>query len=643
MNYYIKVTYTDLTESLEKESISPSAVRNGHKFGSALHFEESDNIKYIILSKEDMGGDYTIVIDSYLLDEDYIVKVEGHNDQFILYTKTIYFRLGYTKIRFEDNKSYNFFESVLSHGKGLKSLKKFQYYFYKDSIKERQIPEINVGCLKEKEVDIDKQITLDNAYNKVKGAIMAYICDYENEGFIYSFIKRVDNLKKQMLEKVQIKMECGDWLTLFNEICICSNKFVRIFRKEPKYFDEICSLGSEYFSIDYQQKNQDQIKDFQNKIIYLLKVYFNSIQLFIDESNRGLRRLNFSKLKIYDKKNILLDFNGCSTAENDYINVLLKLILTEYVKDKSEESINKLIVENVRLFKEFPSSKTPKGVEIIKVLRRYWKHRFDKSKPFDAPYSTFPLLSTVLLFYENPYDLNQGYNLFYMPGSEHNVDIRFASFLSGAFTGYANMSMQDCHFYNYHEDSHEVEDYLFQILYHMEDETSYSYETKLDNELFSDYDYLYNITYPYEGKVDLFSEYLYVDKFVEGFARVKILSSDGSIYWGVVNKKGKETTRRADYVECFTGSGPTKKLLIKDTKYDFIINGNKPRLNKIWLLSDICPVKISDDIEDSNWVDDYGEHYGEYEGSYAQDYMGYSDEIIDDAFEGDPDAYWNID
>lgn len=41
--------------------------------------------------------------------------------------------------------------------------------------------------------------------------------------------------------------------------------------------------------------------------------------------------------------------------------------------------------------------------------------------------------------------------------------------------------------------------------------------------------------------------------------------------------------------------------------------------------------------------DDYGSSYGKYAGSYAQDVMGYSDDAIDDAFEGDPDAYWNID
>ena len=35
--------------------------------------------------------------------------------------------------------------------------------------------------------------------------------------------------------------------------------------------------------------------------------------------------------------------------------------------------------------------------------------------------------------------------------------------------------------------------------------------------------------------------------------------------------------------------------------------------------------------------------YGEYAGSWAQDVEGYSDDEIDDIFDGIPDAYWNID
>jgi len=35
--------------------------------------------------------------------------------------------------------------------------------------------------------------------------------------------------------------------------------------------------------------------------------------------------------------------------------------------------------------------------------------------------------------------------------------------------------------------------------------------------------------------------------------------------------------------------------------------------------------------------------YENYNGSYAQDVEGWSDQDIDDVFDGDPDAYWNID
>ena len=56
--------------------------------------------------------------------------------------------------------------------------------------------------------------------------------------------------------------------------------------------------------------------------------------------------------------------------------------------------------------------------------------------------------------------------------------------------------------------------------------------------------------------------------------------------------------------------------------------------------------------DEYEYYDEYscGEHiiyagmeYDEYTGSYAHDVMGFSDEDIDEIFEGDPDNYWNID
>ena len=43
------------------------------------------------------------------------------------------------------------------------------------------------------------------------------------------------------------------------------------------------------------------------------------------------------------------------------------------------------------------------------------------------------------------------------------------------------------------------------------------------------------------------------------------------------------------------------------------------------------------------WYDEDGYPHDDFEGTYAHDYEGFDEDIIYDAFEGDPDAYWNID
>ena len=40
---------------------------------------------------------------------------------------------------------------------------------------------------------------------------------------------------------------------------------------------------------------------------------------------------------------------------------------------------------------------------------------------------------------------------------------------------------------------------------------------------------------------------------------------------------------------------------------------------------------------------DDDETYDQYNGSYVQDVEGWSDQMINDALDGEPDAYWNID
>ncbi len=60
---------------------------------------------------------------------------------------------------------------------------------------------------------------------------------------------------------------------------------------------------------------------------------------------------------------------------------------------------------------------------------------------------------------------------------------------------------------------------------------------------------------------------------------------------------------------------------------------------------------IDGNTDESNWNHrtiethdySYGDTYSDFNGTYAQDHLGYSDDVIYDAFEGDPSLVWNID
>ena len=108
--------------------------------------------------------------------------------------------------------------------------------------------------------------------------------------------------------------------------------------------------------------------------------------------------------------------------------------------------------------------------------------------------------------------------------------------------------------------------------------------------------------------------------------------------WGIINENGEEVLPvEYDDVWNFLGKGRYSTKVVKDNNvkevYFHDLNPNLP----------IRDTRYSNMYKNQRRYDSYGSHYGEYEGSYAQDVMGYSDDVINDAFDGDPDAYWNID
>lgn len=135
----------------------------------------------------------------------------------------------------------------------------------------------------------------------------------------------------------------------------------------------------------------------------------------------------------------------------------------------------------------------------------------------------------------------------------------------------------------------------------------------------------------YNGKVIIpYGEYAIIDGFTNGYARVK-----KNRKYGIVNTKG-EIVLPVEYDNIWSFYHRTElkstRIIMKgmdNLRFDFATGKlNEPNINH---------------IRQYNANDDYGRHYGEYAGTYAQDVMGYSDDVINDAFDGEPEAYWNID
>lgn len=147
-----------------------------------------------------------------------------------------------------------------------------------------------------------------------------------------------------------------------------------------------------------------------------------------------------------------------------------------------------------------------------------------------------------------------------------------------------------------------------------------------------------------ENTIVPFGKYDYIDGFDHGLARVKIGKAanyvkDSNNKWGLINEKGEEVlVPEVQQIWNFYGKGYDTIIIEKDeikTKHLFSTFTTTSEDNK------------DDDIDVCNNSFDYDEYdeesYGDFAGTYAQDYMGFSDDTIYDAFEGDADAYWNID
>ena len=167
----------------------------------------------------------------------------------------------------------------------------------------------------------------------------------------------------------------------------------------------------------------------------------------------------------------------------------------------------------------------------------------------------------------------------------------------------------------------------------------------------------YRVINAYGEEIIPSGKYRWIDGFDNGIARV--ISYDEK--WGLINEAGEEILpTEYNNIWNFYGKNRRTTKVIKDNhiqdielpqyrKETIISSANMSDSNKaLQAINNIDdefeePLNLSNENASYDYYEDEDYSYGEYAGSYAQDVMGYSDDIINDAFDGDPDAYWNID
>lgn len=153
----------------------------------------------------------------------------------------------------------------------------------------------------------------------------------------------------------------------------------------------------------------------------------------------------------------------------------------------------------------------------------------------------------------------------------------------------------------------------------------------------------------YNGNIIVpFGRYDYIDGFDMGLSRVKLGKvsngiKDSDDQWGIIDECGNEVLKPIykNIWNFYNKSRQYTRVESEDRSLEFHF-AERQLMQKGYQKEK--EAEIQRGMNNYRALQNYSEStYDEYNGSYTQDIMGYSDQDIDDAFDGDPEAYWNID
>lgn len=154
--------------------------------------------------------------------------------------------------------------------------------------------------------------------------------------------------------------------------------------------------------------------------------------------------------------------------------------------------------------------------------------------------------------------------------------------------------------------------------------------------------YQYGVTGKDGNVIVPFGKYGWISGFDHGLARVhsiKVISDNPR--WGIIDMRGKEILplRYNNIWDFFGKNRKSTKVILAGEEFWFHLE----RHELFRYDPDRVPKRRFSSGQSVYDIRSYGHSFGQYAGSYAQDVIGFSYEVINDAFDGDPDACWNID
>lgn len=160
---------------------------------------------------------------------------------------------------------------------------------------------------------------------------------------------------------------------------------------------------------------------------------FNDLQKKFD-AGKSLNVVELAPLKYSLNGSIQLDNATADTAEIEFFNVLLRIIIERNsLEPISDAFVLSLIEDAANEYKECTSATTDNGIRIITCLRNYWKYKHNTINGFVIP-DDMPVLQSIMAFFLKPFGFDQIER--YMLNKKY-TEKKYAMMLWGACNGYA--------------------------------------------------------------------------------------------------------------------------------------------------------------------------------------------------------------